>query len=217
MAFDSGEPVVATEVASPLIGAWAASTFEVGSLLAVPLGAQPDVTGVLVLDDPRQDAFSTDDVRLAATAAEHVAPTIEQARTSDERGWHLRAATAIRRLLEEGARAISIEEAGEVLARVTREAIEAEPATLLMRDDEDRVEHVKTVGANGSFEEALREHVGVPAQDFRAWRIAAHQPSRSSSRTPAPAACCRPSSSSSSASSRTSRCRSCRPRGRSGS
>ena len=177
VAFDSGEPVVATGVASPLIGAWAASTYEVRSLLAVPLGAQPDVIGVLVLDDPGPDAFSTDDIRLAATAAEHVAPTIEQARASDERGWHLRAATAIRRLLEEGARAISVAEAGEVLARVTREAIEAEAVTLLVRDDEDRVEHVQTVGADGRFEEALREYVGkVPAQDFRAWRIAAHQP-----------------------------------------
>ncbi len=104
-------------------------------------------------------------------------PTIEQARTSDERGWHLRAATAIRRLLEEGARATSVLDAGEVLARVTCDAIEAETATLLLRDEEDRVAHVLTVGANGEFEQTLRDLVGnVPTHEFRAWRIAAHQP-----------------------------------------
>jgi diguanylate cyclase (GGDEF)-like protein len=141
------------------------------------LGTLPNVTGVIVLDDPAPDRFSADDVRLAAAAAAHVAPTIEQARTSDERGWHLRAATAIRRLLEDGARATSVVEAGEVLARVTREAIDAEIATLLLRDEEDRVEHVLTVGADDDrFEEVFREFVGkVPAQDFRAWRIAAQQ------------------------------------------
>ncbi len=177
VAFDSGEPAVASGAGSPLIGTWGASTFELQSVLAVPLGTAPDVIGVLVLDDARPDSFSADDARLAATAAEYVAPTIEQARASDERGWHLRAATAIRRLLEDGARAVSVVEAGEVLARVTREAIEAEAVTLLVRDDEDRVEHVLTVGADGAFEEALREYAGkVPAEDFRAWRVAAHQP-----------------------------------------
>ena len=177
VAFDSGEPVVATGAGSPLIGAWAASAFEVQSVLAVPLGAPPAVIGVLVLDDARREGFSADAVRLAAAGAAHVAPTIEQARASDERTWHLRAATAIRRLLEEGSRANSVVEAGEVLARVTRDAIEAEAVTLLVRDEQDRVEHVLSVGADGRFEEALSAYVGkVPAQDFRAWRIAARQP-----------------------------------------
>ena len=177
VAFDSGEPVVVSGAADPLMGDWAATTFEVQSMLAVPLGTPPNVIGVIVLDDAMPEPPSRDHVRLAAAAAAHVAPTIEQARTSDERGWHLRAATAIRRLLEEGARATSVVEAGEVLARVTGEAIDAETATLLLRDEEDRVEHVLTVGANGEFEAAFRELAGsVPAQDFRAWRIAAHQP-----------------------------------------
>ena len=178
VAFDSGEPVVLKSADDPLMGAWVSSSFDVQSMLAVPLGTAPNAIGVIVLDDPAPDRFSGDDVRLAAAAAAHVAPTIEQARTSDERGWHLRAATAIRRLLEDGARATSVVEAGEVLARVTREAIDAEIATLLLRDEEDRVDHVLTVGAgDGRFEEVFREFVGkVPAQDFRAWRIAAQQP-----------------------------------------
>ena len=175
--FDSGEPVVVGSNVDPLMDSWGSSSFEVQSMLAVPLGTPPHVIGVIVLDDSRADAFSGDDVRVAASAAAHVAATIEQARTSDERSWHLRAATAIRRLLEEGARATSVLEAGEVLARVTRDAIEAETATLLLRDDEDRVAHVLTVGANGEFEQTLRDLVGnVPTHEFRAWRIAAHQP-----------------------------------------
>ena len=177
VAFDSGEPVVVNRPGDPLIGEWAASTFEVQSLIAVPLGEAPNVSGVIVIDDSRPNRFSTDTVRLVTTAASHMAPTIEQARTSDERGWHLLAATAIRRLLEEGARATSVPEAGEVLARITREAIEAETATVLLRDDEDRVEHVLTVGANAEFELRLSGLVGnVPTGDFRAWRIAARQP-----------------------------------------
>ena len=48
---------------------------------------------------------------------------------------------------------------------------------MLLRDEEDRVEHVLTVGANGRFEEVFRDLAGkVPAQDFRAWRIASRQP-----------------------------------------
>jgi diguanylate cyclase (GGDEF)-like protein len=177
VALDSGEPVVVNGMDDPLIGTWGAIGFATNSLLAVPLGTPPNVIGVVVLDDPAPDRFSNEDVRLAVSAAAHVAPTIEQARTSDERTWHLRAATAIRGLLEEGARAKSVVEAGEVLARVTREAIEAENATLLLRDEEDRVEHVTTVGANGRFEDAFRDLAGsVPARDFRAWRIAARQP-----------------------------------------
>ena len=56
---------------------------------------------------------------------------------------------------------------------VTQEALEAEQATLLMRDDHDRIEHVKTVGADGDFERTLREHVAGRPADFRLWRVAA--------------------------------------------
>ena len=213
VAFDSGEPVVVSSNADPLMGSWGSSSFEVQSMLAVPLGhsAARDRR-----DRARRfaarSAFSGDDVRLAASAAAHVAPTIEQARTSDERSWHLRAATAIRRLLEDGARANSVLEAGEVLARVTREAIEAETAALLLRDDEDRVAHVLTVGSNGEFEQKLRELVGnvpdarIPGMEDR--RPPASADLRRERPREPPAA--RPSWSRRSRSSPTSWCRSCR-------
>jgi diguanylate cyclase (GGDEF)-like protein len=176
-AVQSGRPVLAREQSSPLVvGSWAESLGS-SSLLAVPLGRGPDVTGVLMLDDPAPDRFSEDDVALATAAADHVVPTIEQALESDERTLHLRAAVAIRRLLEEGASAISVMEAGEVLARVTRDALGAERATLLLQDDEEVIDHVISVGADGEFGRVLREQIaGKPARDLRIWRLTTRQP-----------------------------------------
>jgi diguanylate cyclase (GGDEF)-like protein len=43
-----------------------------------------------------------------------------------------------------------------------------------MRDEHDRIRHVKTVGGNGDFERTMRSHVaGLAAEDFRLWRVAA--------------------------------------------
>ena len=173
-ALHSGEPVVADSSESPLVAGWWADTFGIESLIAVAIGSPPRAVGVLLVDDPQKHRFSPEAVRLVAAAAAHIAPTIEQARMSAERTSHLRAATAIRRLLQEGARAESAEEAGEALARVTQEAIEAEQATFLMRDEHDRVRHVKTVGGNGDYERKVRGHLGgVLVEDLRLWRIGA--------------------------------------------
>jgi len=175
-ALHSGEPVVARSPDSPLLAGWWADTFRIESLAAVAIGSPPRATGVLVVDAAEPERFSAEEVALIVAAAAHIAPAIEQARLSDERTSHLRAATAIRRLLEEGSRAVSLEEAGETLARVTQEAIEAEQATLLMADDQDRIRHVKTVGANGGFEQTLRHDIsGLPTSEFRLWRIAARE------------------------------------------
>jgi len=175
-ALHSGEPVVARSPDSPLLAGWWADTFRIESLAAVAIGSPHRATGVLVVDAAEPERFSAEEVGLIVAAAAHIAPAIEQARLSDERTSHLRAATAIRRLLEEGSRAVSLEEAGETLARVTQEAIEAEQATLLMADDQDRIRHVKTVGANGDFEQTLRHDIsGLPTSEFRLWRIAARE------------------------------------------
>ena len=175
-ALHSGEPVVTGSSKSPLVAGWWEETFGIESLIAVAIGSPPRAVGVLIVDDPHPDRFSAEDVRLAAAAAAHIAPTIEQARVSAERSSHLRAATAVRRLLEEGAQAESLEDAGEALAQVTKEAIGAEQATLLMSDEQDRIRHVKTVGADGEFERTLLSHVGgLPPSEFRLWRIAARE------------------------------------------
>ena len=143
-----------------------------------------------MLDDPAPDRFSARGrpTRRSRGGPRRAGP-IEQARVSDERTSHLRAATAIRRLLEEGSGAVSVREAGEVLARVTREALGAERATLLLQDENEEIEHVVSVGADGDFERILQERVvSTPARDLRLWRLTTASRSRSSSRTRARAA-----------------------------
>jgi diguanylate cyclase (GGDEF)-like protein len=176
-AIHSGRAAVARDTSSPLLSdAWVRS-LEVGSAVAAPLVSAGRTIGVLVLDHPAPDAFSNEEVRLAEAAARHVARGIDQALVNDERTSHLRAATAIRRLLEEGASAVSVREAGEVLARVTRDALGAERATLLLQDENDEIEYVISVGADGDFASVLQERIGrTPARDFRIWKLTTRQP-----------------------------------------
>jgi diguanylate cyclase (GGDEF)-like protein len=176
-AIQSGKAAVAPDATSPLLpDAWARA-LDIGSAVAVPLIAGERPIGALILDDAAPDRFSHEEVRFAQTAARHVAGGIGQALVSDERTSHLRAATAIRRLLEEGSGAVSIREAGEVLARVTRDALGAERATLLLQDENDEIEHVISVGADGEFDRIFQKHVGrTPARDFRIWRLTTRQP-----------------------------------------
>jgi diguanylate cyclase (GGDEF)-like protein len=177
-AIQSGKPVLAHDTSSPLLSdAWA-RTLDVGSAVAIPLVAPGGrAVGALLLDDPTPDRFSHDDVRFAETAARHVAAGIGQALVSDERTSHLRAATAIQRLLVEGSSAVSVLQAGEVLARVTRDALRAERATLLLQDENEEIEHVISVGADGDFDRILQERIGrTPARDFRIWRLTTRQP-----------------------------------------
>jgi diguanylate cyclase (GGDEF)-like protein len=175
-AIHSGKAAVARDATSPLLPESWSRSLEVGSAVAVPLGSGGRVIGVLVLDDAAPDSFSHEEVRLAEAAARHVAPGIEQALLNDERTSHLLAATAIRRLLQEGASAVSVREAGEVLARVTRDALGAERATLLLQDEKEEIEFVISVGADGNFANILQERISAPGRDFRIWRLTTRQP-----------------------------------------
>jgi diguanylate cyclase (GGDEF)-like protein len=176
-ALQSGTAAIARDPSSPLLSESWRDAFGAGSAVAVPLLADERAIGVLVLDAPEQDRFGAREVSLAEAAARHVGGTVEQALVSDERTSHLRAATIIRRLLEEGAGAVSVREAGEVLARVTRDALSAERATLLLQDDNDQIEHVVSVGADGDFERILRERLSTtPTHDLRIWRLTTRQP-----------------------------------------
>ena len=119
----TGEPVTAEEPDSPLIAGWWADNFDVGAALAVPIGRPPEVVGVLTLDYPSPREFTEDELRLAESAGMRLGGIVERAREIEERTAHLNAATAVRRLLEEGSRALSAEQAGETLARVAKEAL----------------------------------------------------------------------------------------------
>jgi diguanylate cyclase (GGDEF)-like protein len=176
-ALQSGKPTLARDPGSPLLPPAWTRTLDVGSAVAVPLVSDDRPIGAVVLDNTSPDSFSAEDIRLAEAAAQHIAGAIEQALESDERTSHLRAATAIRRLLEEGSGAVSVREAGEVLARVTRDALGTERATLLLQDENEDIEHVISVGADGEFERILHERIGnMPARDLRIWRLTTRQP-----------------------------------------
>jgi diguanylate cyclase (GGDEF)-like protein len=176
-AVQSGRAVVAEQVPSPLVPEAYARALDIGSALAVPLGAGGRTVGVLLLDDAAPGSFSHGELRLAETAGRHVGGSIAQALVSDERTSHLRAATAIRRLLQEGVNATSVREAGEVAARVTRDVLGAERATLMLQNDEDQIELVVSVGADGEFDRILKEHLGrAPAAEFDVWRLTTRQP-----------------------------------------
>ena len=79
------------------------------------------------------------------------------------------------RLLEEGARAVSVEQAAETLARVTRDALGSEHASVFLADEEDRIAHV-AVDAPEEFRRIATERlVGSPVRDFRLWRRVTRQ------------------------------------------
>lgn len=139
--------------------------------IAVPLGSHPELLGVLELTKLDGRYFSEADIRLASAAATHIAWVIERDRAAQERGANLRVAAAIRRLLQEGARAVSVEQAGEVLARITRDVLEAQHAVVLLRDDDGNIGHLATVGVHPSYINPLRQHlVGKPFEEFPLWR-----------------------------------------------
>jgi diguanylate cyclase (GGDEF)-like protein len=174
-ALQSGEPVVAEDRESSLIEGWWADTFAVGSALAAPLGRPGAVIGVVALESPDQGHFSHDDASLAAEAAARLGGIVAGVLAIEERTSNLRAATAIRRLLEEGSRALSVEEAAETLARVTRDALAAEHASVFLAGPEDRIGHV-AVDAPEEFKAIARERlVGSVASDFRLWRRVTRQ------------------------------------------
>jgi diguanylate cyclase (GGDEF)-like protein len=174
-ALEAGDAVIAQEPASPLLGDRWAEMMEIGSAIAAPLGRRGEAIGVIVVDAPAPGAFSAEDARRLADAAERVGSVVAMAHAIEEGTSSLQAATAIRRLLEEGARAVSVEQAAETLARVTRDALGSEHASVFLADEEDRIAHV-AVEAPEEFRTIATERlVGSPVRDFRLWRRVTRQ------------------------------------------
>ncbi len=169
-ALESGGYVLADSSDSPLIAGWWAETLDIGSALAAPLGRSPSPVGVVVVDSPEGGAFSDEDGRILHEAAARLGGVVEMVRAIEERTSNLRSATAVRRLLEEGSRALSVEEAAEALARVTRDALQTEHASVFLAGEDDKIVHV-AVDAPDELGALVRERlVGSPARDFRLWR-----------------------------------------------
>jgi diguanylate cyclase (GGDEF)-like protein len=172
----TGEAATAEEPDSPLIAGWWAESFDLGAVLAVPIGRAHDIVGVLTLDHPEAREFLEDELRLAESAGLRLGGIIERAREIEERTAHLNAATAVRRLLEEGSRALSAAQAGETLARIAKEALGVQHSSVILADPEDRIEYIG-LDVPEQFEAVARERlVGSPAREFRLWRRAMRQP-----------------------------------------
>jgi diguanylate cyclase (GGDEF)-like protein len=169
-AMEGGDAVIADDAQSPLIADWWADAFKLGSAVAAPIGRRGNVLGVAVADAAAAHAFSPEGVRPFAEAAARLGAVLELARSIEQGTSNLQAATAIRRLLEEGSRAQSVEEAAEALAHVTRDALGSDHASVFLADEEDRIGHV-AVDAPENFRAIARERlVGSRARDFRLWR-----------------------------------------------
>ena len=196
------------------------STFEVGSLLAVPLGAPPGVVGVLMLDDPGADASprrASDSPRRPPRRRADRSSGRARARSARS---HLRAATAIRRLLEEGSRA-RLRRGGRRDARAGHAGGARRRARDAARCPTTRIaiEHVRLDGPDG-VRAVARERVGERpgAATSALWRLATRQPKpifvENAARQPADPARARRAARPASP---TSPCRCCPPSGRSGS
>ena len=170
-----GVPVTAEDAESPLISGWWSESFDIGAALAVPIGRPPNVIGVLTFDLPEPHEFSEEETELAASVGLRIAAIVERARDIEERTAHLRAANAVQRLLEEGSRALSAEQAGETLARIVKEALDIRHAAVILVDSEERIQYVG-LDVPEEFESVARERlVGSTAREFRLWRRATRE------------------------------------------
>ena len=160
--------MIAERPDSPLIDGWWAETFGVASALAAPIGRRTDVVELIALDSPAAGAFAESDGHLLADAAARLGGIVGLARAMEERTTNLQAATTIRRLLEEGSRATSIEEAAEALAKVSRDALDTEHASVFLAGEDYRIADVAAHAPDTDFQAIASERlVGSSGQEFR--------------------------------------------------
>jgi len=156
--FGDGQPHEALAADSPLIAGWWAHTFDVGSAVAVPLGAPGRVAGVLVLDRAGPAGPDRGPVDAAATLAAGLYPVIEWARVVQEFRAVDRAARATRRLLQEGAGAATLEQAAAAVVRAISEALDTDRNAVLYFPQPDVV-RVATVDMPAPIDQALHDAV----------------------------------------------------------
>jgi diguanylate cyclase (GGDEF)-like protein len=169
----SGLPSHAPSGGSPLINPAWAEALGPGHVIAVPLGRSPDVRGVWVLCVGEDRRVTPAQIRLAGATGSHLALAVDRARVDEEKGFRTRAADEVKRLFEEGSTAISIEEAAEALARVTRDATRSQSAVVYLVDIEGRIAQVAGAGTLPNGQRLKDVLVGTRAEDFPPWRLAA--------------------------------------------
>ena len=169
----SGLPSLARSGSSPLITPAWSEMFESGSVIAVPLGRAPDVRGVWVLCVDGDRRVTPAQMRLVGATGAHLALAVERAQGDGEKDFRARAAGEVKRLFEEGSTAVSIDEAAEALARVTRDATKAESGVVYLADDEGRISQVVGLGMALRNAQRLKDVlIGMPVEEFPPWGLA---------------------------------------------
>jgi len=135
---------------------------------ALPLRRAGQTLGVLVLTGSGVDRLRPE---VAASLALHLADGLYTLALHREREFTEYADGAIRRLFEEGSAAASVEDAGEILARVTAELFRTERAGVHLVDEHGRIRYTVGVGVPQQMSDALaRSLVGRMARDSPVWR-----------------------------------------------
>jgi diguanylate cyclase (GGDEF)-like protein len=136
--------------------------------IVVPLRWRGTPMGTLTLGGGELAGLRPEVVELVA---HHLAATMRTLADEQDRKFEMHSARAVRRLLEDGAHATSVEMAGEILARVTADAFRTERAAVHLVNSEGRIRHVVGVGVTPEMSDALvRSLVGRMARDSPVWR-----------------------------------------------
>lgn len=82
----------------------------------------------------------------------------------------IRTLTAVRRLLSEGVGALSVRDAAEVLARVSRNVLQTQRAVAYLADEDGRIGGIVTVGVDDATSRTLHDMLlGVASEDMPLW------------------------------------------------
>ncbi|WP_432488356.1 diguanylate cyclase domain-containing protein [Kineococcus sp. SYSU DK018] len=117
---------------------------------------------------------STVDPAVGAAAGHHLAVALRDVTTAREQAELHRVTDAVRRLFEEGVRAVSVEAAGRLLVAVAADVLGTERAAVMLVAPDTRVTHVLGVGLPEELEQRLvASLLGRLARDSPAWQRAA--------------------------------------------
>jgi diguanylate cyclase (GGDEF)-like protein len=139
-----------------------------GTRMAVRLRAGGQTVGVLVLDGTGLADLRP---RVVSAVALHLASTLEELAAEGQRQFVAHSSETLRRLLERGTIAATVEAAAELLARSVADALRAEQAGLYLVDADTRIGHAVGIGFSAERAERLQNSlVGKFAADSPVWR-----------------------------------------------
>lgn len=167
---ESGEPFLLRDAHAPEVGwsdedLWWRDRFGIGSAAMAPIADVGGVIGVISIDSPHRGRFSEEDARLLTAVGTQLSVVIERARSAQALRERVRAATAVRYLLELGSSADDVHEAAETLARVVHQALETEHTVVYLRDADGRISDIVAIDVPGEYEAVLREIIAERTEE----------------------------------------------------